>query len=79
MDVFSVLYLYASPNFSSWWLIPTVFETEQISQKIMTLLQVEAGEDLSRPEMVSLTLEEVTRGGVGSGVTAREMVQNMGQ
>lgn len=44
-------------HFLRHWLISTVFEIGQNSQKIITFLQVGTGEDLNEPGVVSCTLE----------------------
>lgn len=51
------IYMPIPSHFSRHWLISTVFEIGQNSEKIVMFLQVGTGEDLNRPGMVSGTLE----------------------
>ena len=79
MSAILSVYMPVPSNFSRLWLISTVLEVGQKSQKIIMFLQVGTGEDLNGPEVVSCTLEGVTRDWAGAGVIAGVMVQDMGQ
>lgn len=57
MSAMLSIYMPIPSHFLRHWLISTVFEIGQNSQKIITFLQVGTGEDLSKPGMVSCTLE----------------------